>query len=70
MIVRILISTVVAVVAGWIAILIASIGNYLKALFAVANGSFCFYVSPVSLSVAVTTAIIAFLAILSILSRR
>ena len=70
MFLRIVISAVVAAIVGWIAILVMSIGNYLKALIEVAEGSFCFFVSPLSMSVSVVIGMIAFGIMLYVLWRR
>jgi multisubunit Na+/H+ antiporter MnhB subunit len=70
MAVRVIISLVVASVVGVLFMVAMSTYNYLKALFEVADGGWCFYVSPTSVSSAVAAGLLAFFLSMSILSRR
>jgi hypothetical protein len=69
MLVRIIISGIVAAFIAFVATGVASLASYLRAWMDVAGGSFCFYVSPVSVSVSVIAGIIAFCMTFGILSR-
>lgn len=66
---RVILSGIVALIVAFIATGIASVANYLRAWIDVAEGSFCFYVSPVSVGVSVIAGVITFFVMFGILSR-
>ena len=69
MLIRVIISGIMAVIVAFVATGIASVASYFKAWMELADGGFCFYVSPVSVGVSIIAGIIAFCVVFAILSR-